>query len=109
MRGPISPPSPVVIVDIDSAAEKQIEGIPASDSNGLYGGSDNSDNSGVIRYIQIRHGETLLGDDNEIDLNTKHPEFLEWKWINHENITDKVVEFKLHVYEKIKNELNKLI
>ena len=52
--------------------------------------------------------ETLC-DENEINLKTKHPEFLEWKWINHENITDKVVEFKLHVYEKIKNELNKLI
>ena len=51
----------------------------------------------------------FLGEDNEINLKTKHPEFLEWKWINHENITDKVVEFKLHVYEKIKNELNKLI
>ena len=51
----------------------------------------------------------FLGEDNEINLKTKYPEFLEWKWINHENITDKVVEFKLHVYEKIKNELNKLI
>ena len=51
----------------------------------------------------------FLGEDNEINLKTKHPEFLEWKWINVENITDKVVEFKLHVYEKIKNELNKLI
>ncbi len=51
----------------------------------------------------------FLGEDNEINLKTKHPEFLEWKWINHENITDKVVEFKLHVDEKIKNELNKLI
>ena len=49
------------------AAEKQIEGIPASDSNGLYGGSDNSDNSVILRYIQIRHGGTLLGDDNEIN------------------------------------------
>ena len=51
----------------------------------------------------------FLGEDNEINLNTKYPEFLEWKWINHENITDKVVEFKLHVYEKIKKELKKLI
>ena len=51
----------------------------------------------------------FLGEDNEINLKTKHPEFLEWKWINHKNITDKVVEFKLHVYEKIKNEVNKLI
>ena len=51
----------------------------------------------------------FLGEDSEINLNTKYPEFLEWKWINHENITDKVVEFKLHVYKKIKKELKKLI
>ena len=51
----------------------------------------------------------FLGDDNEINLNTKRPEILEWKWINIENITDKVVDFKLHVYEKIKHELKNLI
>ena len=51
----------------------------------------------------------FLGDDHEIDLKTNHPEFLEWKWVNIENITDKVVDFKLHVYEKIKEELKKLI
>tara|TARA_B100000965_G_scaffold350682_1_gene324730 strand:- start:926 stop:1399 length:474 start_codon:yes stop_codon:yes gene_type:complete len=51
----------------------------------------------------------FLGEDSEINLKTKYPEFLEWKWINLENITDKVVEFKLHVYEKIKKELKKLI
>ena len=51
----------------------------------------------------------FLGDDKEIDLKTKHPEFLEWKWINIENITDKVVDFKLHVYEKIKHEVKNLI
>ena len=49
------------------AAAVQIEGIPASDANGLYGGSDDSDNSGVIRYVQIRHGGTLLGEGNEIN------------------------------------------
>ena len=51
----------------------------------------------------------FLGDDNEINLKTKSPEFLEWKWVNIENITDKVVDFKLHVYEKIKEELKKLV
>lgn len=49
------------------AAAIQIEGIPASDSNGLYGGSNDADNSGVIRYVQIRHGGTLLGEGNEIN------------------------------------------
>ena len=48
-------------------SEVQIEGIPTSDTNGLYGGSDNTDDSGDIRYVQIRHGGTLLGGDNEIN------------------------------------------
>ena len=51
----------------------------------------------------------FLGEDKEINLETNHPEFLDWKWINLENITDKVVYFKLHVYEEIKKELKDLI
>tara|TARA_Y100000590_G_scaffold358871_1_gene414457 strand:+ start:167 stop:640 length:474 start_codon:yes stop_codon:yes gene_type:complete len=51
----------------------------------------------------------FLGNDNEINLKTKYPEFLEWKWIDIEDITDKVVDFKVNVYEKIKEELKKLI
>ena len=51
----------------------------------------------------------FLGNDDEINLKTKHPEFFEWKWINIQNITDKVVNFKIHVYEKIKIELKELI
>ena len=44
----------------------------------------------------------FLGSDNEINLRTKHPEFLDWKWIEVDSITEKVVDFKLHVYEQIK-------
>ena len=51
----------------------------------------------------------FLGKDNEVNLKTKHPEFLEWKWVNVDNITEKVVDFKRHVYEKIKMELKDLI
>ena len=51
----------------------------------------------------------FLGKDDEVNLKTKHPEFLEWKWVNVENITEKVVDFKRHVYEKIKMELKDLI
>ena len=51
----------------------------------------------------------FLGNDNEINLKTKHPEFLDWKWIDIEDITTKVVDFKLHVYKKIQNELKNLI
>ncbi len=49
------------------AESLQIEGIPASDQNGLYGGTDATDNSGVISYISIRHGGTNIGEGNEIN------------------------------------------
>lgn len=47
--------------------EVQIEGIPTSDSNGLYGGSNDADNSGTIKYVSIRHGGTNIGSGNEIN------------------------------------------
>lgn len=48
-------------------SEVQIEGIPTSDANGLYGGNDDADNSGVIKYISIRHGGANIGAGNEIN------------------------------------------
>ena len=51
----------------------------------------------------------FIGKDEEINLKTKHPEFLEWKWINFKNITDTVVDFKLHVYQEIQKEIEKII
>lgn len=48
-------------------AEVQIEGIPASDSNGLYGGTNATDNSGTLNYISIRYGGTNIGEGNEIN------------------------------------------
>ena len=47
--------------------EGQIEGIPASETYGIYGGSDSNDNSGTLRYISIRHGGITIGDGNEIN------------------------------------------
>ncbi|MDR9373542.1 MAG: hypothetical protein RI842_00480 [Schleiferiaceae bacterium] len=50
-----------------SADEVQIEGIPTSDANGLYGGQNGSDNSGVFTYVSIRHGGSNIGAGNEIN------------------------------------------
>jgi len=47
--------------------EASIEGIPADDNNGKYGGTIENDNSGTIRYISIRHGGTNIGEGNEIN------------------------------------------
>ena len=45
----------------------QIEGIPPSDPNGLYGGLLPNDNSGMLKYISIRHGGANIGEGNEIN------------------------------------------
>jgi hypothetical protein len=50
-----------------SADEVQIEGIPVTDTNGLYGGDQDDDNSGVISHISIRHGGSNIGAGNEIN------------------------------------------
>ena len=47
--------------------EAQIEGIPADDTFGLYGGTDATDNSGILTYVSSRHGGALIGDGNEIN------------------------------------------
>jgi hypothetical protein len=50
-----------------SANEIQIEGIPTTDANGLYGGTNPDDNSGVLKYVSIRHGGANIGNGNEIN------------------------------------------
>ena len=51
----------------------------------------------------------FVGKDNEINSKTKNPEFYEWKWIDLENITDLVVDFKLHVYKEVKKKVKEII
>ena len=51
----------------------------------------------------------FFGEDNEINIKTKQPEFLEWKWIDLEKITDHVVDFKLNVYKEIKKRVKKIL
>ena len=50
-----------------------------------------------------------LGNDDEININTINPEFLEWKWIDLEMITEVVVDFKFHVYKELKEKIKKII
>ena len=50
-----------------------------------------------------------LGTDDEININTKKPEFLEWKWIDLDMITEVVVDFKLEVYKKLKSQIKEII
>ncbi len=47
--------------------ETVIEGIPPTDPNGFYGGNVSDDNSGVIKYVSVRHGGANIGEGNEIN------------------------------------------
>ena len=51
----------------------------------------------------------FVGDDKEINIKTKNPEFLDWKWIDLDLITNVVVDFKHHVYKELKEKVKKLI
>ena len=51
----------------------------------------------------------FTGQEEEINVETKNPEFLDWRWIELDQITEVVVDFKLHVYEKLKEKVKKII
>ena len=51
----------------------------------------------------------FIGNESEINLKTKHPEFIEWKWIEVDDLTKVIVDFKKDVYKKLVVELKKFI
>ena len=51
----------------------------------------------------------FLGNDSEININTKNPEFIEWKWVSIDLLPDLIVLFKKHVYETVLTELKKIL
>ena len=57
------------------------------------------------RWFLMRY----LGNEKEINLKTNNPEFLEWKWINIDMITEVVVDFKLNVYRQLKQKINQIL
>jgi len=57
------------------------------------------------KWFLMRH----LGKDSEINLKTKNPEFLDWKWVDLNEITELVVDFKLRVYQEVQKKVNKIL
>ena len=51
----------------------------------------------------------FLGRDTEINLKTKHPEFIEWKWIEPEKLPEVIVYFKKEIYLSLVKEIKLLI
>ena len=51
----------------------------------------------------------FLGEDKEINLNTKHQEFIEWKWINPSELPNVIVSFKKELYKSLLEEIYAVI
>ena len=51
----------------------------------------------------------FIGNEKEINLQTKNPEFIEWKWIEHDKLPDVIVEFKKKMYIKLLKEIKAVI
>ena len=51
----------------------------------------------------------FTGNESEININTKKPEFLDWKWVNLDDLPKIAVEFKLEVYKSLKIEVSKIL
>ncbi len=51
----------------------------------------------------------FIGNESEININTKKPEFLDWKWIDLEDLSKIAVNFKLDVYKNLKQEVSKIL
>ena len=51
----------------------------------------------------------FLGKDDEINLDTKHPEFIDWKWIDPHDLPEVIVDFKKELYLNLLKEINQVI
>ena len=51
----------------------------------------------------------FLGQDKEINLQQKHPEFKEWKWVLIDELPDRIVSFKKALYQELVNEFKSFI
>jgi putative (di)nucleoside polyphosphate hydrolase len=59
----------------------------------------------IQKWFLMRH----IGNDSEINIQTKKPEFLDWKWVDLKEITQLVVDFKLHVYKEVQEKVEKIL
>jgi len=51
----------------------------------------------------------FIGKDDEINLDTKHPEFIDWKWIDPNDLPEVIVDFKKELYLNLLKEINQII
>ena len=50
----------------------------------------------------------FVGEESEINITTKRPEFIEWKWVERSQLPNIIVDFKKNVYERLVVELKNI-
>ena len=50
----------------------------------------------------------FLGNEKDINIKTKHPEFTDWKWLDSYDLPNVAVDFKINVYKRLLDEINSL-
>ena len=58
---------------------------------------------------QIWFAMLFKGNDTEINLQTKKPEFIDWNWVELENVIDLIVPFKKTVYESVVEQFRPIV
>ncbi len=58
---------------------------------------------------QIWFAMLFKGNDSEINLQTKKPEFIDWNWVELENVIDLIVPFKKTVYESVVEQFRPIV
>tara|TARA_B100000212_G_scaffold9994_1_gene7401 strand:- start:47 stop:517 length:471 start_codon:yes stop_codon:yes gene_type:complete len=51
----------------------------------------------------------FIGNENEINLHTRKPEFIEWKWIIPDDLPKNIVDFKKKMYDELLKIINNFI
>ena len=51
----------------------------------------------------------FIGNEKEINLKTKYPEFVEWKWVMPDELPNVIVDFKRNLYLSLLVKLKELI
>ncbi len=88
---------PNLVEIIAEASRDLFYDLPAEMAGRLWGGRYRGQRQ---RWFLAR----FLGDDADIDLATEHPEFRAWRWVDHWQLPDMIVDFKRPLYGEVLDE-----
>jgi putative (di)nucleoside polyphosphate hydrolase len=89
--------SPDLVERISKHSERLKYDLPEELRGKLWGGK-------YVGQDQDWYLARFLGDDADINIATKHPEFREWKWIEPQQLPELIVPFKRDLYRQLLRE-----